>query len=111
MIKNLNFIDLKIEERHSFLYDTIGYLPEEKEAFEKVNFLLFGSFGYMIVGSVLEMILFYLYNNKCHPFKNILVSDDGQKSSRMIGCYLLVLAIIVALSFCGLIVITFGLAL
>ena len=107
----MKFIALKIQERHSFLHDTIGYLPEENEAFESVNFLLFGSFGYIIGSSILEMILFYLYNSKFHPFKNILVSDDGLKSSSMIGCNYLGLAILVALSFCGLIVLTCGLAL
>ena len=60
-----------------FLKQTIGYLENEHESFLTVQYILFGSLAYMIVGSLLEGWLFYLYNEKFHPFKKILDPDDG----------------------------------
>ena len=60
-----------------FLEQTIGYLENEHESFLTVQYILFGSLAYMIVGSLLEGWLFYLYNEKYHPFKKILETDDG----------------------------------
>ena len=60
-----------------FLKQTIGYLKNELESFLTVQYILFGSLTYMIVGSLLEGWLFYLYNEKYHPFKKILETDDG----------------------------------
>ena len=60
-----------------FLEHTIGYLENEHESFLTVQYILFGSLAYMIVGSLLEGWLFYLYNEKFHPFKKILDPDDG----------------------------------
>ena len=59
-----------------FLEHTIGYLENEHESFLTVQYILFGSLAYMIVGSLLEGWLFYLYNEKFHPFKKILDPDD-----------------------------------
>ena len=47
-----------------FLERTIGYLENEQESFLTVQYILFGSLAYMIVGSLLEGLLFYLYNEK-----------------------------------------------
>ena len=60
-----------------FLEQTIGYLENEHESFLTVQYILFGSLAYMIVGSLLEGWLFYLYNEKFHPFKKILDPDNG----------------------------------
>ena len=60
-----------------FLKQTIGYLENEHESFLTVQYILFGSLAYMIVGSLLEGWLFHLYNEKFHPFKKILDPDDG----------------------------------
>ena len=60
-----------------FLERTIGYLENEQESFLTVHYILFGSLVYMILGSLLEGWLFYLYNEKFHPFKKILDPDDG----------------------------------
>ena len=60
-----------------FLEGTIGYLENEQESFLTVQYILFGSLAYMIVGSLLEGWSFYLYNKKYHPFNKILETDDG----------------------------------
>ena len=59
-----------------FLEHTIGFLENEHESFLTVQYILFGSLAYMIVGSLLEGWLFHLYNEKFHPFKKILDPDD-----------------------------------
>ena len=66
-----------------FLEHTIGYLENEHESFLTVHYILFGSLAYMIVGSLLEGWLFYLYNEKFHPFKKILETDDGIELQNM----------------------------
>ena len=66
-----------------FLEHTIGYIENEHESFLTVQYILFGSLAYMIVGSLLEGWLFYLYNEKFHPFKKILDPDDGIELQNM----------------------------
>ena len=57
--------------------ETIGYLDKEQDSYETVNLLLGLSFSYIMIGSILEMLFFFLYNRKYHPFKNILVPDTN----------------------------------
>ena len=70
------FTAYNITERHMFLETTIGYLEKEHESFLRVQIILFGSLAYMIVGSILEGLLFILYNKKFHPFTKILDPDE-----------------------------------
>ena len=65
----------KMQERHNVLERTIGYLDEEQEALDRGYFLLIGSAITVIVGSLLQILFFYLYNGKFHPFTNILVDE------------------------------------
>ena len=55
--------------------ETIGFLDKEQESYKRVNLFLGLSFAYIMIGSILEMLFFFLYNRKYHPFKNILVAD------------------------------------
>ena len=61
--------------RHDFLWNSIGYLKEEQEAVDTITILIGFSFGYMIIGHVLQAYFFYLYNQKFHPFADILQND------------------------------------
>ena len=63
----------KIQERHDVLSRTIGYLDEEQEALDRGYLLLICSIATMVVGSLLQILFFYLYNGPFHPFANILV--------------------------------------
>ena len=64
-----------MQERHDILSKTIGYLDEEQEALDKGYLLLIGSAATIIVGSLLQILFFYLYNGPLHPFANILVDE------------------------------------
>ena len=61
-----------VEMRHDFLWNSIGYLEKEAESIDVIRKLLRGSIIYLVVGTILQGFLFYLYNEKFHPFKEIL---------------------------------------
>ena len=65
-----------MQERHDILSGTIGYLDKEQEALDTGYLLLICSFSVMIVGSLMQVPFFWLYNGKCHPFANILLDED-----------------------------------
>ena len=65
-----------MQERHDILSRTIGYLDKEQEALDTGYLLLICSFSIMIVGSLLQILIFWLYNGKFHPFANILLDAD-----------------------------------
>ena len=66
----------KVHERHDLLYNSIGYLKEEAESLEKVKSLLFGSFSCIVLGTILELVLFALYNAMYHPFSEIIFPGE-----------------------------------
>ena len=70
-----------MQERHDILSRTIGYLDEEQEALDRGYLLLVGSTVTMVVGSLLQILFFYLYNGPYHPFANILVDETEGKES------------------------------
>ena len=70
-----------MQERHDILSRTIGYLDEEQEALDRGYLLLIGSTVTMVVGSLLQILFFYLYNGPFHPFANILVDETEGKES------------------------------
>ena len=70
-----------MKERHDILERTIGYLDPEQEALDQGILMLKISFPIIIIGCILEAILFYLYNGPCHPFSNILkIPEDKDKN-------------------------------
>ena len=70
-----------MQERHDILTRTIGYLDEEQEAMDTGFMLLICSTITMVVGSLLQIFFFYLYNGPFHPFANILVDETEGKES------------------------------
>ena len=58
--------------RHNFLSDTIGVLPEETKAYNLIIWLICSSHSCLLLLTIIEMICFFLYNSKYHPFKMIL---------------------------------------
>ena len=68
-----------MQERHSILKMTIGYLDEEQEALDRGYRLMVGSFLCILVGSLLEFYFLHLYNGSCHPFSNILKDPEPSK--------------------------------
>ena len=73
IVYKLFFTAIKISERHDILYETIGYLPEEQTSYEQVWIIANSSLVFVIFGTILEAILVIIYNEKVHPFKNIII--------------------------------------
>ena len=69
-----------MQERHDILARTIGYLDEEQKALDTGYWLLYASFSLIFVGTLLEILFFWMYNGSCHPFANILTkySDEDK---------------------------------
>ena len=69
-----------MQERHDILARTIGYLDEEQKALKRGYLLLYASFSTIFVGTLLEILFFWMYNGPCHPFANILkdYSDEDK---------------------------------
>ena len=65
-----------MQQRHDILSRTIGYLDEEQEALERGYLILICSTVTMLLGGLLQILFFYLYNGPFHPFANILVDDN-----------------------------------
>ena len=68
-----------MQERHDILSRTIGYLDEEQEALDKGYLLIICSNVTMVIGTLLQILFFYLYNGPFHPFANILVDETEGK--------------------------------
>ena len=70
----------RMQERHDILSRTIGYFDKEQEAMDTGIMLLIASTVTMVVGSLLQILFFYLYNGPFHPFANILVDETEGKN-------------------------------
>ena len=60
-----------MKARHDFLDNTIGYYEEELQAYTLTRVLAIGVPLIFVAGSVLQFILYGLYNRKFHPFKEM----------------------------------------
>ena len=60
-----------MNERHEFLDNTIGYFDEELKAYWLTMFLAIGFPFILVAGSILQFLLYRLYNRKFHPFKEM----------------------------------------
>ena len=70
-----------MQERHDVLTRTIGYMDEEQEALDRGYLLIICSNVTMVVGTLLQIFFFYLYNGPFHPFANILIDETEGKES------------------------------
>ena len=78
VVLNLTFVisfsssATKIQERHIFLTNTIGFLPDEQVAYLNSWLIFETSILFWFSGTLLQWFFFMLYNQKFHPFKDIL---------------------------------------
>ena len=64
-------IAVNVKARHDFLDNTIGYFDKELEAYRLTMFLAIGFPLILAIGSILQFMLYRLYNRKFHPFKEM----------------------------------------
>ena len=71
-LKLHSFSDTKISERHLLLKSTIDTLPEEDDAYDLAKLLSWIFFPIFIVLALGQIFFFKLFNNRFHPFVDIL---------------------------------------
>ena len=69
-----------LQQRQTFLYNTIGYFEEERLSYVYTIILLSTSLGFMVLGNALAWIFFNFYNEKFHPLNEILDTSNGKKN-------------------------------
>ena len=70
-----------LQQRQTFLYNTIGYFEEERLSYVYTIILLSTSLGFMVLGNALAWLFFNFYNEKFHPFQQILDTSNGKLKS------------------------------
>ena len=55
---------IQIRNRHALLKMVSGTKQEEDESFSNINILLITSTSLMILSCVMEVLMYFLYNNK-----------------------------------------------
>ena len=68
--------DSKVYERHMHLKATIGTLQMEDEAFVLCYYLSWVFYPIFTLIGILQIVLFLLYNQKYHPFSDLLIRPD-----------------------------------
>ena len=71
-----------MRERHWILHNSIGALPSEVKALFWVHVLPFATSFVFLAILILNMILYYLYNEKFHPLAPILHSIETDVEMR-----------------------------
>ena len=71
-----------MKARHDFLDNTIGYFDEELEAYRLTMFLAIGFPVIIVIGAILQFVLYRLYNRKFHPFKKMSKMKIKSKFNR-----------------------------
>ena len=61
------------------LLDSIGAFPEETEAFELVKLMLIIGYSFLVFLTICQIVLYYLYNGKYHPYNKIVMPDKKSK--------------------------------
>ena len=77
-LKIHSFSDSKISERHLLLKSTIDTLPEEDEAYNLAKLLSWVFFPIFVVLALGQILLFNLFNDRFHPFVEILKGAKTQ---------------------------------
>ena len=71
---------MKMQERHSVLEKSIGFLDEEQKSLTMGYSLLLTTVTILMIGTAFQVLFFWMYNGTYHPFSNILKeSSDSNK--------------------------------
>ena len=62
-------------ERHFLLVQSIGVFPEETGAYEVVKLMLIIGYSLLIFLTICQVVLYYLYNGKYHPYSKIVMPN------------------------------------
>ena len=77
LLSPLILLGFNIFERHAILINSIGAFQSEIEAFEQIKVMISIGYALLLLLTVTQLITYYLYNGKFHPF-SIIVSSPRQ---------------------------------
>ena len=73
LLSPLLILGVNVFERHNLLVSSIGAFPEEFEAFEGIKVLLGVGYTALLLLTLLQIVSYYLYNGKFHPFAALII--------------------------------------
>ena len=73
LLSPLIILGINVFDRHDLLVNSIGAFPEEFEAFHGIKVLLGVGYTGLLLMTVLQIVSYYLYNGKCHPFATLII--------------------------------------
>ena len=79
LLSPLIILSINVFDRHYILINSIGAFPEEIQAYEQMKVTLGTAYGLLIICTVLQVVLYYLYNGIYHPFACIVIGQDDDK--------------------------------
>ena len=75
-----SFAGINIFERHNILEKTIGAFPEEIEAYKQIQWMIGLSYSLLLLLTLVQIVTYYLYNGRFHPFALIVMPEQGKVS-------------------------------
>ena len=76
----ISFTGTNIFDRHAILVNSIGAFPEEIEAYVQIQWMIGLSYSLLVLLTTIQIVSFYLYNDRFHPFA--LIVRTKEKSSQ-----------------------------
>mgnify|MGYP001179260583 FL=1 len=80
LLSPLIILSINVFDRHDILINSIGAFPEEIQAYEQMKVMLGTAYGLLIICTVLQVVLYYLYNGIYHPFACIVIDQYDDKA-------------------------------
>ena len=66
-----------MNDRHQFLINSIGAMPEEHFAYFQIQVMIYASYGGLLLLFITQVLLYFLFNKKFHPMSEILVQGGN----------------------------------
>ena len=83
LLSPLIILGINIFERHNVLVNSIGALPQEIEAYHKIQWFIGLGYSLLQTLTMVQLGTYYLYNGKFHPFAKIVMPDRKCKFSNL----------------------------
>ena len=89
LLSPLIILAINVFERHHLLLNSIGAFPEEYEAFNKIILLLCLGYTLLMLCTIIQIVSYYLFNGKYHPFALIVLPEQKCKDTAFLSYLLL----------------------
>ena len=83
-IFHFSIIGYNIFERHDIIVNSIGAFPQEIQAYEKIQLLIGLGYSSVVFLTIIQVVSYYFYNGKFHPFAMIVMPEQNFESPKEI---------------------------